>query len=273
MNPPPAISAHRGGSEGARAGTYEAYDLALAAGADYIEVDARRTADGTLVACHQPRLGQAFLSRGHPVASVGYRQLCELAGYEVPRIPAVLPLLAGRAGLHLDVKDPACAAEAAERSLRVLGPGGVVLTTRDVQVASAVGHRLPALQVGLSIGGELAESVRFAARRAARPGLSRLDPVPAAGATWAALHYRQAQAGLAAGCRERGIKTLVWTVNSDRELSRWLASPDVDVLVTDRPARAVGLRTRIANPAGCPDRPAPPGPPGAGCGPEPESGR
>jgi glycerophosphoryl diester phosphodiesterase len=43
-------------------------------------------------------------------------------------------------------------------------------------------------------------------------------------------------------CRSRGIKTMVWTVNSDRALARWLAGPRVDVVVTDRPARAHALR-------------------------------
>lgn len=273
MSRPPAISAHRGGSEAARAGTYEAYDQALAAGADYIEVDARRAGDGTLIACHRPRLGGGWLSRDQPVASLGYPQLCEFAGYEVPRIAMVLPLLAGRAGLHLDVKDADSATEAAELALGTLGPAGVVLTSRDVRVARAVGRRFRTLQVGLAIGGDLGESVRFVTRRAARPGLSRLDPVAEAGATWAALHYRQAAAGLAARCRERGIRTLIWTVNSDRALLRWLASPDVDVLVTDRPARAVALRSRPASPVEYPDRVAPPGPPAADCGPGPESGR
>jgi glycerophosphoryl diester phosphodiesterase len=37
---------------------------------------------------------------------------------------------------------------------------------------------------------------------------------------------------------------MVWTVNGDQALVRWLASPCVDVLVTDRPARAIALRGR-----------------------------
>ena len=49
----PAISAHRGGSENARGGTYRAYNGALAAGAEYVEVDVRRSADGVLVARHR----------------------------------------------------------------------------------------------------------------------------------------------------------------------------------------------------------------------------
>ena len=171
----PAISAHRGGTEAA-AGTYEAYDFALAAGAAYLELDARQTSDGTLVASHRARLAW-----GRPVAGLAYRQLCQLAGYEVPRITQVLPLLAGRAGLHLDVKDAGAAARAAELALGALGPAGVVVTTRDAALARALVHRFPALQVGLAIGGDLAESARFLARRwsgRAGPGWTR-SPRPA----------------------------------------------------------------------------------------------
>jgi glycerophosphoryl diester phosphodiesterase len=260
----PAISAHRGGREAAAAETYAAYDFALANGADYLELDARRTSDGILVATHRARLAW-----GRPVAGLAYRQLCQLAGYEVPRLAQVLPLLAGRAGLHLDVKDPGSAAQAAELAVGALGPAGVVVTTRDAAVAGTLVRRFPALQVGLAIGGDLAESARLAVRRAVRAGRPRLDPVTAAGASWAALHYRQAEAGLAAQCRQRGIRTLVWTVNTDRALTRWLTCPDVDVLVTDRPARAVAVRDQPGNQAAGPDRAARPGPPDGRCGPAP----
>ena len=48
----PAISAHRGGSEHAPAGTYAAYQSALEPAPSYLEFDVRRTADGELVAFH-----------------------------------------------------------------------------------------------------------------------------------------------------------------------------------------------------------------------------
>jgi glycerophosphoryl diester phosphodiesterase len=35
---------------------------------------------------------------------------------------------------------------------------------------------------------------------------------------------------------------MVWTVNNDLELRYWLSRPRIDILVTDRPARAVALR-------------------------------
>jgi glycerophosphoryl diester phosphodiesterase len=61
---------------------------------------------------------------------------------------------------------------------------------------------------------------------------------------WPALHYRAARRGVLEQCRLRRLKTMVWTVNDDHALARWLAHPCVDIVVTDRPAHAVALRAR-----------------------------
>jgi glycerophosphoryl diester phosphodiesterase len=232
----PAISAHRGGRENARGGTYEAYRSAAATGAEYVEFDVRRTSDGVLVACHHGRAGWG------PVSAVSYGRLCRMAGYEMPRAAEVMRLLAGRTTGHLDLKDASCAPALVDLAVSVLGPAGFLVTTGDAALAARLKRCYPAVQVGLSIGGDLAQSARFAARRAHTRRVSRLDPVLAARADWAVVHHRLARTGVLGQCRARGIKTMVWTVNGGRALARWLASPQVDVLVTDRPARAVAVR-------------------------------
>jgi len=231
----PAVSAHRGGGELAPEGTYEAYQGALAVGAEYVEFDVRRTSDGTLVAFHR-----AWAGWGRAVASVSYARLCALAGREVPRITDLARLLAGRAVGHLDLKEAGSAAPVVGQALELLGAAGVVVTTGD---------------------GAVAETASFTIQRLRTPGLSRLHRVLASGADWAVVHHRQARTAVLAECRARGIKTMVWTVNGDQALARWLARPDVDVLVTDRPARAIALRDRWGRAMECglgsPGTPAP----------------
>jgi glycerophosphoryl diester phosphodiesterase len=244
-----AISAHRGGGEFAPEGSYAAYRSALEAGAEYVEFDVRRTADGTLVSCHPARL-----ARGRAVTALSYPQLCRLAGYQVPRMADVLPMLAGRAAAHLDIKQADCGEEIAELASGILGPGALLVTTEDIPLAAALRRRFPALPVGVSIGGDLAQAARFAVRRARQPGLSRVDQVLAAGAGWAAVHRRLAGTGVLAECHRRRIRTAVWTVNRDQELAHWLASPGVDVLITDRPARAIALRARDPGSSATPGR-------------------
>jgi glycerophosphoryl diester phosphodiesterase family protein len=82
-----AISAHA-----PRAGTIEAYARALETGAEYVEFDIRRTADGELAAFHDARTRQ-----GEALAAISYARLCQLAGYEVPRVADVMALIAGKA--------------------------------------------------------------------------------------------------------------------------------------------------------------------------------
>ena len=75
-----AISAHS-----PRTGTIEAFADAAATGAEYVEFDIRRTADGELSAFHDARTRQ-----GDPLAAISYSRLCELAGYPVPRVADVM---------------------------------------------------------------------------------------------------------------------------------------------------------------------------------------
>ena len=235
----PAISAHRGGGEYGTSGTYQAYLNATTAGADYVEFDVRRTGDGVLVALHEARAGP-----GRPVTSVTYSQLCELTGHEVPRIAEVMRLLAGRAAAHVDLKDAGCAAAVLRLGLELLGPAGMIVTTGDRAVLASVKRQFPAVPAGLSIGGGLARAVRRSVAPLHRTALSRAELAALGMADWAAIHHRLARAEVLAQCQRRGIKTMVWTVNADRDLARWMAAPGVDALVTDRPARAALLRAQ-----------------------------
>ena len=230
-----AISAHQGGREGGPAGTYLAYQRALQAGAEYAEFDVRRTADGKLVAFHGTRAARS-------TAGLSYPRLCERAGYQVPLAADLMRLLAGRAVGHIDLKEPRYASVIVGQAVEILGAGGFVVTTGDDAAAAAIGRRFPGVQVALTIGGDAREEARFRWRSAWSPGHSRLARVLACQAGWAALHHRVASRRLLEECRRGGIRTMVWTVNGERALARWLADPCVDVVVTDRPARAAAIR-------------------------------
>ena len=233
----PAISAHRGGSEHAPAGTYAAYQSVLAGGAEYLEFDVRRTADGELVAYHDARVG-----RRHAVRAVSYAELCRLAGYEVPTTSGLLRLLAGQAAAHIDLKDPDCVTAIMSQALSLLTPASMILTTGDPAVIRQLRQRHPAVPAGLTISADLPETAHYLGQRVRRLVRSRLDPVLDSGASCAVVQQRLARPDLLADCRRHGLATMVWTVNEDAAITRLLASPDVDVVVTDRPGRAAALR-------------------------------
>ena len=62
-------------------------------------------------------------------------------------------------------------------------------------------------------------------------------------ADWVAVHRQLAAAGVLTRCHRAGIKAMVWTVDEDAEIRRWLADPRVAVLITNRPGDAVAMRT------------------------------
>lgn len=233
----PAISAHRGGGEKAPADTVEAYRSAVEMGAEYVEFDVRQTCDETLVACHASRTAW-----GRAIASLTYPRLCALAGHEIPQVADVLRLLAGRAVAHLDLKDGNCAPALVAQALSISGREGFLVTTRNAALVADLKRRFPAVTAGLTIGGDSAETARFTASRVTAPRRSRLARAVACRADVAVVHHRLARNGILPECRALGFVAMVWTVSTDAGLAQWVASPEVDVLVTDRPGRALQLR-------------------------------
>jgi glycerophosphoryl diester phosphodiesterase len=119
----------------------------------------------------------------------------------------------------------------------------MLVTTGDRAALAAVKREFPAVPVGLTMGSGLDRAFALPARG---PTLPRVELAGAGAPDWAVIHRRRARAGLLAECQQPGIKTMVWTVNADPDLARWVATPGVDALVTDRPARAVFLRGQLS---------------------------
>lgn len=202
-----------------------------------MEFDVRRTADAELVVFHDPHLG-----RSRPVGVLTYADLCRLANYEVPTVSGVLQLIAGRAGAHIDLKEADSLTAVATAALTVLEPARIIVTTGDEAAIRELRRRFPSVPCGLTIGGDLAQTARYLTGRVRGQVSSRVDAVTAVKADWAVVQERLAGSGALTECRSRGLATMVWTVNDDATLAKWLSSPDVDVVVTDRPRRAAELR-------------------------------
>ncbi|GAA1967305.1 glycerophosphodiester phosphodiesterase [Amycolatopsis minnesotensis] len=225
----PAISAHRGGSEEYPPATAEAYQSSVETGAEYVELDIRRTADGRLVVYHDD------------FGDLTYAGLCERVGYEPPLLREVFGLLAGHAIAHLDLKEIGDEHEIVELAKELLGDRFVVTSLEDVSIAR-VSRDFPEVRTALSLGRNLDGSPWW---HRARVRLTELFParrLKACGAGGVAVHQRIARAGVLAQCARAGRFAMVWTVDDDESLRRFLADARVDVLITNRPRHAVELR-------------------------------
>lgn len=216
---------HRGTGVGEGENTLEAFAEALRLGADGVELDVRRTADGALAVHHDPVIG-------------GLGPLCELAVRElpasVPLLGAALDTLAG-AFVNIEVKNIPLEA----------GFDPDELTARHV--AALVGERRLAGSVLVSAFTPASlDAVRQAAPDLATGLLfpPQIDPLEAleraAGAGYAALHphHSVVTPALIEAVHSRGLAVNVWTVNEPARM-RELAGAGVDALITDRVATAV----------------------------------
>jgi len=242
----PAVSAHRGGSETFGPATWQAYEDALLTGAEYAEFDIRRTADGVLVVYHDPRVRHT----GPLLSELTHAELSERAGYPVPVVDEVMELIAGKLIGHLDLKETGYEGDVIDRAIALLGEDGFVATTLEDRSVAAITRAYPGVRTALSLGRDRREigAARFTATR-----LSELFPmrrVRGCGAHGVAVHQQLARANVLREAARHGLFTMVWTVNEDTAMRGFLTDPRVDVLITDRPRRAVGLRGEPPEPGG-----------------------
>jgi glycerophosphoryl diester phosphodiesterase len=229
---PAEVIAHRGASAYAPENTFAAYDLALAQGADVLELDVRPTADGRLVAIHDPTL---LRTAGDPraVGGVAAEALGALdASVRPPTLDAVLDRYAPATRLFVDLKDPAPAWE------------------RDVATA-VVARGLESRVVVQSFDEAALRRVRRFAPQVAVSPLLRLAPsavrLRGIAAFAAAIGVRRTaiDGALLTAARAVGLGVTVWTADDPDEIERLLAI-EVDGVITNAPGVARAVVDRFA---------------------------
>ena len=226
------VIAHRGASAYAPEHTFEAYDRALDAGADWLELDVRPLADGTPVVVHDRTLSRTC---GDPraVGDLLPRDLREIEGAPLT-LAAVFGRYGDRARYLVELKDPTPAD--GPLALEIAG----VLGVRDRVAVQSFAH--PALKRLRGCGVPLWPLYP----RKLPPRWLRMDLQRVSG--WAAgiaAHAASVDASLVAAAHERGLAVRAWTVNDPAEMERLLAA-GVDGLITDVPDLARGAAAGVA---------------------------
>jgi glycerophosphoryl diester phosphodiesterase len=202
----------------------------------------RRTLDGTLVCVHDDDLVGLGAVAGTNFASLSPSQRAEVLTFD-----AFLDLLdtedpARASSIHLDLKDEGYELEAID-AVTARGRSLFVTTLIADSVITVREHR-PEIDAYLTIG---ASRAGLDAVRGAQQRLGELFPfskVLATRATGVAVHHRLATPWLRNWCAHRGLAVVVWTVDDDADLERWLATP-VDVVTTNRPLTALAIRESL----------------------------
>jgi glycerophosphoryl diester phosphodiesterase len=205
--------------------TREDIEAAVALGADYVEIDVQRCADGSLVVGHDP-VDVA------PPGTLAYAD--------------ALDLVAGRARLHLDLKVQDGEVPIVAQAVARLGTDRLLVTTLEDEGVRAVREWADAeghdLLVGLSLGRGLRD---IPVLHAIRVRLSELFPhvrYRRAGANVVVAHHWLGRLGLRRFARRHRLPLLVWTVDTPRALAYWMRPGRAWLVTTNHPEVALGLR-------------------------------
>jgi glycerophosphoryl diester phosphodiesterase len=228
--PVTAIFGHRGCTEGFVENTVEAFVEAGRRGADGVEFDVRRSADGALVVHHDAEVAGVGLIPDTPVADLP------------PHVPLLGAVIEACDGMQMNVEvknkpgdpgyDPsgslarAVAAELVEQHRL----DGVIVSSFDAPTIEAVRTAEPALAVGwlLGVTADLGAALATALDR-----------------HYQALHpfFVGVRDDFVRRCQQAGLAVNVWTPNTDADLEAML-DLGVDALITDRLSAALALVAR-----------------------------
>jgi glycerophosphoryl diester phosphodiesterase len=237
------VIAHRGSSAHAPENTMSAIERAIADGADYVELDLRRTADGVPVLWHDAMLMRIGEIRRY-VSDVTLEEMQEIdvggwfapefAGERIATLAEVLDRVCGRIGLYLEIKPAVDAAELTRDTLQILDHAdcldGVVVISSNPRILAQAKALQPEISTTL-----LAQFVLGSLSDDAFDAL--------------ALRANRATPRAVAAARRNGYEIHVWTVNDRAAMAR-LLDMGVDGIITDYPDVLVNLldeRSRLTD--------------------------
>lgn len=219
--PKPLVIAHRGDSSRALENSLEAFRLALSLPVDMIEFDIRKSRDNNLYVMHDKETGRTAdgnidieRSLSDDIARVRLKN-----GEPVPSLNDVLALVAGKAGLNIEVKSEGAGALTAAHIVGTGYRGRLMISSfkeREVVEARRV---MPDVLVA-GIFDAFAPSDVSAYRAKGYPVIS--------------LNRKTVSRELITSCHSRNIEVYVWTVDKEEEAAQ-LISWGVDGIYSNNP--------------------------------------
>ncbi len=214
----PEIIAHRGLHESARENTIEAFDLAVKAGANAVELDVHRTVDGRVVVHHDFDI--KWGEKAVPLATASFDQAhkaAATAGFELPLLADVLTRFSGRLKIYIEVKAASIELDVA----RVIRESDCELAVHsfDHRIVSKIRDFVPGVQTGVLTVSRPIDPVGILKSANSRDYWPQVDFV---------------DADLVNEVHEFGGRVIVWTANQSDQWER-LRTLGVDAICTDKP--------------------------------------
>jgi glycerophosphoryl diester phosphodiesterase len=224
-----AVTAHRGASINHPENTMASFKAALAAGADYIELDVQRTRDQVIVVVHDgdllrlggdPRKVDALTLADLETSDIGARYKPPFPNEPAPTLQQVIDLVRGKMKINIELKynfpDPGLAPAVIDLLRSNDFMDQVVITSLDYNALLQVESIEPRLITGHIVTASVGKVTR-----------SKAD--------FLSLNAAKATVSLVRRAHAAGKKVHVWTVNTPEAMLRMIER-GVDNIITDDPA-------------------------------------
>ena len=230
------IVAHRGATGTAPENTIAAFEAAIRLGADLVECDLRRTADGCYLIHHDPMVGRATIAR---CASSEVRANGRALGYEIPTLDELLEVISGRIGLDLELKEEGYEPGVINLLLRRTSCDQFVITSFNPGSIRAIKACFPKVRCGLLLDKPPSHNRSTAADEQGRLLTAAIHHL---GADFVAAHQNYIRLGALQRAVDDGLPVWVWTVNERSALEKCLRENGVEAVITDEVELALALR-------------------------------
>lgn len=228
----PQVIAHRGACAQARENTLEAFRLAAELGADWVEMDVRKTADSVLVLHHDARLPQ------DPTQSIAQTHSGDLPEH-IPTLAEALEACEG-IGVILEIKnDPNEPGYDSQNQISVAVAGTLTAYTQQQMVISfnlASIDRIRATDPGIATGLLVFDPMMSA---------QGIEVAVEGGHGLISFHESLVTSKLVRQAHDKGLAVHTWTVNQPDTMRRVLAD-GVDGIVSDYPDLALEVVAEFA---------------------------
>ncbi len=225
------VTAHRGANREAPENTLSAFDAAVNAGADVVELDVRQTADGVVVVSHDASLARTAKEK-IPVGKSTYEELKKynVGAYfkdgsfeeHVPTLEEAILLLDGRADLNIELKPEGTDQNLEEEVVRLVREYDLVdrcvVTSQNYMAISKVKSLDPEIRTVyvMSVAGGKFYELKSADAFSLKADYINLTIVRAA--------------------HSHGKQVYAWVINDDERLEDMMLL-GVDSIITDQPLR------------------------------------
>ncbi len=220
--PNPLIIAHRGDSSNALENSVEAFRLALSVPVDMVEIDLRMSSDGVLYVMHDKRTGRTA-DRNVDLEQAASQEIGRISlknGEPIPTLDDVLRLVAGKAGINIEIKSDGAGAALARHLIHYRYSGFVVVSSFKEAEVQSVRTTMLDLPVALIYDTFF---IRHVAEYRSR------------GYTLISLRKNTVTEPLVRACHASGVRMYVWTVDEEEEMRRCIEW-GVDGIYTNKPA-------------------------------------